>query len=118
MNMMQLLLPYTSPFTTRRFVWIKPKVYRKIFCKKDKKGSLWILDSINCPSLIVGNGHVPFSYLSNIMSPCLILKAKNVSYHGQHSIIEFFHMQHSGKAICVFTPVSISILIFLLVYTL
>ena len=52
------------------------------------------------------------------MSPCLILKAKNVSYHGQHFIIEFFHMQHSGKAICVFTPVSISILIFLLVYTL
>lgn len=45
-------------------------------------------------------------------------KSKNVSYRGQHSIIEFFHMQHSGKAICVFTPVSISILIFLLVYTL
>ena len=48
----------------------------KNFLKKDKKGSLWILDSINCPSLIVGNGHMPFSYLSNIMSPCLILKAK------------------------------------------
>lgn len=45
-------------------------------------------------------------------------KSKNVSYRSQHSIIEFFHMQHSGKAICVFTPVSISILIFLLVYTL
>ena len=70
------------------------------------------------PSLIIGNGHMPISYLSNIMSPCLILKAKNVSYHGQHFIIEFFYMQHSGKAICVFTPVSISILIFLLVYTL
>jgi len=48
----------------------------KNFLKKDKKGSLWILDSINCPSLIIGNGHMPISYLSNIMSPCLILKAK------------------------------------------